>query len=165
MPSISTEMIPWIVVSLLFFLAYVGLIVPALPDYPLALAGFAVFHFTIDKQVMGWFFWITVIIIGMMLLLVDYVASGVAVKKKGGSKWAILAAFVGILIFPFFLGPLGIVVGPFVMVVMVEYAQKKPMNEALEVGYSTLIGFVGGVFVKFLVISAVITWFVLLNVI
>lgn len=159
----TTEWIGWIIVGLLFFLSYIGLILPVLPDYPLTLAGFAVYHFVVNNKVLGWGFWITAIVVALLLYVVDYIASGIAVTKKGGSKWGVVAAFIGILVFPFFMGPLGILVGPFVMVVMVEYAQKKSMHEALEIGYSTLIGFIGGVFVKFLIITGMIAWFVLLN--
>lgn len=158
----ATDMMMWIIIGLLFLLAYAGLILPVLPDYPLVLAGFVVYHFFVNDQELGWFFWTISILIAIVLFLIDYFASSVAVKTKGGSKWGILAAFAGVLIFPFFLGPLGIVVGPFVMVVMVEYAQKKSLNEALEIGYSTLIGFLGGVFVKFLVITGIICWFLIL---
>lgn len=158
----SIDTLIWILIGLLFLLAYAGLILPVLPDYPLAIAGFAVYHFFIDNQELGWFFWIISVIIAIVLFLIDYFASSIAVKTQGGSKWGILAAFAGVVIFPFFLGPLGIVVGPFVMVVMIEYAQKKSLNEALEIGYSTLIGFLGGVFVKFLILTGMICWFVIL---
>lgn len=159
----AAETVYWVIIIVLFFLAYAGLVLPVLPDYPLVLAGFAVYHFLINSEELGWFFWIIALFVGIVLILVDYIASSIAVKKKGGSKWGIVAAIVGILVFPFFLGPLGIIVGPFVMVVLVEYAQKKTLNEALEIGYSTLVGFIGGIFVKFLVMTAMICWFILLH--
>lgn len=159
----TAETIMWIIILVLFLLAYAGLVVPVLPDYPFALGGFAIYHFFINNGDLGWFFWITALIMAVLLFVVDYIASGIAVKNKGGSRWGIVAAFVGILVFPIFLGPLGIIIGPFVMVVMVEYAQKKKLNEAMEIGYSTLIGFIGGIFVKFLVITGMICWFIILH--
>lgn len=158
----TTETITWIGIAVLFFLAYVGLLVPVLPDYPLALVGFAVYDFLLDGD-LGWIFWVIALIVAVILFIVEYIASGIAVKSKGGSKWGMVAAIIGIFIFPFFLGPLGLIIGPFVMVVMVEYAQKKKFNEALEIAYSTLVGFVGGIFVKFFVITGMICWFLLLH--
>lgn len=160
----SVETIYWIVIGIFFLIAYAGLVLPVLPDYPLVIAGFVVYHFLINDEKLGWFFWIIAIVVGVVLFIIDYIASSIAVKQKGGSKWSMFAAFVGIVIFPFLgLGPLGIIVGPFVMVVLVEYVQKKSFSEALEVGYSTLIGFIGGVFVKFLIMTGMICWFVILH--
>lgn len=157
----ATETITWIVILTLFFLAYAGLVLPVLPDYPLALVGFVIYHFFINNENLGWVFWTTAVFVGILLFVIEYIMSGIAVKNKGGSKWGIVGAIIGILIFPFFLGPLGIIIGPFVMVVLVEYAQKKKLNEAMEIGYSTLVGFIGGVFVKFFVITAMICWFII----
>lgn len=157
--------IAWVIVGLLFFLTYAGLILPILPDYPLTLVGFVVFHFFINDQVLAWYFWITAVFIALILIVIDYISSSLAVNQKGGSKWGVLASFVGLIIFPFFMGPLGVVVGPFAMVFFIEYVvQKKQLNEALEIGYSTLLGFLGGVIVKFLIITAMLCWFLLLNV-
>lgn len=160
----ATETVAWIIVVVLFFLGYAGLFLPVLPDYPLVLIGFAVYHFLINSEELRWFFWVVALLVGVVLFAIDYIASSVAVRHKGGSKFGMVAAFIGILLFPLFLGPLGMIVGPFVMVVLVEYAQNKNMNEALEIGYSTLVGFIGGVFVKFLVMTGMICWFVLLHV-
>jgi uncharacterized protein YqgC (DUF456 family) len=57
------------------------------------------------------------------------------------------------------LGPVGVIVGPFVLVFLVEWAQNKAPVTALRVAFSTLLGFLGGVFVKFIVMSWMIVWF------
>lgn len=153
----------WLVIVILFILAYAGLVLPILPDYPLVLVGFAIYHFVINNEKLGWFFWTSSLLVAILLFVVDYIASGLAVKKKGGSKWGIVGAVIGLFVFPFFLGPLGIIIGPFTMVVLIEYAQKKSFNEALEIGYSTLVGFISGVFVKFFVITGMICLFVVFH--
>jgi len=149
----------WLAIALLFLLAYLGLIIPALPDAPFVLAGFGVYHFFIDDTPLKGGFWITAIIVVLVLFLVDYLASGLAVKKYGGTPWSIVAAVLGLITFPLFLGPLGILIGPFVLVFLLEWFLKKSWQEALKIGYSTLIGFMGGIAVKFLIITAMIVWF------
>lgn len=153
------ESLWWIVVAVLFLLAYLGLILPVLPDAPLILAGFAVYHFFIDDTQLKLGFWITAIIVVLLMFLVDYLASGVAVKKYGGTSWSIVAAIIGIIIFPIFMGPIGIIVGPFVLVFLLEWMLKKSWKEALKVGYSTLVGFFGGIVVKFMIMTAMVVWF------
>lgn len=155
------EILWWIVVAVLFLLAYLGVILPSLPDTPFVLAGFAVYHFLIDDSKLKLGFWVTAIIVVLLMFLVDYLASSVAVKKYGGSTWSIFAAIVGIIVFPLFLGPIGIVVGPFVLVFLLEWFLKKSWQEALKVGYSTLVGFLGGIIVKFLIITAMLIWFMI----
>lgn len=75
-----------------------------------------------------------------------------------------LAAVAGAIIFPFILGPVGILVGPLVAVVIVELIQRKSWQEALRVGWGTLVGFLGGLFFKGLLMFGILIWFVILAV-
>jgi uncharacterized protein len=154
------EVLLWIVVAVLFLLAFAGLFIPALPDAPLLLAGFAVYSFFIPAAApLGVSFWVTVIILTLLLFLVDYLSSSIAVKKYGGSVWSVIAAIVGIIVFPFIIGPVGIIVGPFVLVLLLEFILKKSWGEAFKVAFGTFVGFVGGVFIKFLVMTGMLIWF------
>ncbi|MBA4494447.1 DUF456 domain-containing protein [Paenactinomyces guangxiensis] len=156
------ETVWWVLIIILFLLAYAGLVLLALPDIPFILGGFLLYHFLIDNTQLGWPFWITVVFFTIVLFVLDYVAGGLAAKKYGGSNWSMIAAVAGVLIFPFFLGPLGIIVGPFLLVFLVELMQNKDTEKALKIALGTLIGFLGSVFVKFLVITGLIIWFVIL---
>ena len=90
------DMLWWAIIILLFILLYVGWLLPALPDAPLMIAGFAVYHFLIDPEPLGFGFWITTLILAILLILVDYVSSSVAVKKYGGNAASVTAAIVGV---------------------------------------------------------------------
>ncbi len=153
------ETVWWILVAVLFILAYAGLILPGLPDAPFVLGGFLVYHFFIDPVELGWSFWVPAVLLVLLLLFVDYIAGGIAAKKYGGSKWSVVAAVAGVLIFPLFLGPIGIIVGPFILVFISELLQNRSSEDAFKIAFSTLVGFLGGVFVKFLVITFMIVWF------
>jgi uncharacterized protein YqgC (DUF456 family) len=152
----------WILVFILFFLAYAGLIFPVLPDSPFLLAGFALYHFMIDSSKLGSAFWITVILLTLLLFFVDHLSSVIAVKKYGGTGWSIAASVAGIVIFPLILGPIGIIVGPFVLVLLLEWVLKKSLGEAFKVAFGTLVGFVGGALVKFFVMTGLLVWFFIL---
>lgn len=156
------DLLLWVLIVALLILGFVGLVVPILPDVPLLLAGFALYHFLIDSTQLGAGFWITVIVLAVLLMLVDYISSSVAVKKYGGSTLAVIAAVLGMLTFPFIMGPIGLIVGPFVLVFLLEFIKKKDANEAFKVAYGTLVGFLGGIFVKFLVMLGLVIWFVFL---
>lgn len=149
----------WIAIVALFVLGFAGLVVPVLPDALLLMAGFLVFHFFIDNEVLTASFWWTASVITVIVIAVDYFASGLGAHKYGASKWSLVSAALGIFIFPFFLGPIGILVGPFVAVVVTELLLQKTVAEALKIGFGTLVGFLGGVFVKGLIMLGLIGWF------
>jgi uncharacterized protein YqgC (DUF456 family) len=155
------EVLWWTIIGVLFFLAYVGILFPAVPDLPLMLAGFAVYHFFIDHTHLGWFFWTSVILLTVFMYLLDFFAGGLAAKKYGGSKWAIPAATLGALVFSF-LGPFGVIIGPFLAVFLVELLQRKPVEQSFKIALGTLVGFLGGVIVKLVVITLTLIWFLIL---
>lgn len=153
------DIVWWIVIGLLFLLAYVGLVVPLVPDMPFLIAGLAIYEFVLPGNNLGWFFWSSVIVLTIVLFFLDYLASGIAAKKYGGSKWAVPASVVGIILFPFILGPVGMIVGPFAMVLLVELLQNKRLQDAVKVAFGTLVGFFGGIFVKFFTMTVLLIWF------
>ncbi|PTX55043.1 hypothetical protein C8P63_1222 [Melghirimyces profundicolus] len=157
------ELIWWILTVGLFILGFAGLVLPVLPDAPLLLLGFLVYHFLINPEVLNPPFWIGAVLITIGVVLIDYFAGGIAARTYGGSKWSVLAAVAGALAgIPF--GPLGILVGPLVAVVGVEWIRKKDWREALRIGYGTLVGFLGGLLVKGLLMTGLVIWFVWLAV-
>jgi uncharacterized protein YqgC (DUF456 family) len=150
----------WIVIVGLFLLAYAGLFLPALPDVPFIFAGFLVYQFFIEDS-LGWIFWSITVVATITLFLIDYVASGYAAQKAGGSKWDIPAAALGIILFMWIPG--GFLFGPIITVFLVEsLMMRKTPQQAIRISISTLIGFLGGIVVKFLLMSAMIIWFLVL---
>lgn len=151
-----------VIVIALFLLGYSGLILPGLPDVPFLFAGFLLYHFLVDSDALGWVFWSVTIVATVVLFLIDYVAGGYAAQKAGGSKWSIPAAALGVLIF-MWIPPIGFLIGPIITVFLVEFlTQRKTPAEALKISISTLIGFLGGIVVKFFLLTAMILWFLFL---
>lgn len=157
------EIVWWTVIILLFVIGYAGLIVPLLPGAPLQLIGFLIYHFAIDNQVLGTSFWVGAILLNIIILAVDYLSGGIATRAYGGSRYASWAAIAGALIFPFILTPLvGLIVGPFIAVFIVELLQRKGWRGALKASFGTFVGFVGGILVKGILMTGLIAWFFIL---
>jgi uncharacterized protein len=151
----------WVVIGFLFLLAYAGLFLPALPDVPFIFAGFLVYQFLIDDGQLGWFFWSVTFVATIALFLIDYLAGGYAASKVGGSKWSIPAAALGVIVFMWL--PAGFLIGPIITVFLLElFFMRRTPAVALRISISTLIGFLGGMVVKFLLMSAMIIWFLIL---
>jgi uncharacterized protein len=155
------EIVWWILTVLLFVLSFVGLILPVLPDAPLLFAGFLVYQFLINSDTLPISFWVGAVLITLVVVVVDYVAGGIAARSYGGSKWSIPAAILGALVGVAF-GPIGILVGPLVAVFLLEWILKKDWEQALRAGYGTLVGFLGGLFIKGLLMAGLLIWFLIL---
>ena len=94
-----------------------------------------------------------------VIFILDYLAGVRGVKRYGGSKFAVWGSIIGSILGLIFLGPLGIILGPFLGAVAGELILHKPIKQAVLAGWGTVIGFLGGLFLKLAVEVAMIAWF------
>ena len=95
---------------------------------------------------------ISTFIIALVVFLIDYIIPILGTKKFGGSKKGMIGATLGVLVGLVFLGPLGVLVGPFVGAYLGELlGNPKDSKKALKAAFGSLIGFLTGVFLKFTV--------------
>ncbi|MDR6224286.1 DUF456 domain-containing protein [Desmospora profundinema] len=161
------ELLWWLLIVLCFMIGFAGLFVPVVPDTPMLLAGFGIAHFFVDPEALPLSFWVAAGLITLASMAVDYIAGGIAAKTSGGTNVSVLASVLGaigftILLAPFGLGLVGLLFGPMLAVVLVELIQGKSAEQALKVGFATLVGFLGGIFVKGLLMAGLIIWFMIL---
>lgn len=91
-------------------------------------------------------------VIALVVFLIDYIIPILGTKKFGGSKKGMIGATLGVLVGLVFLGPLGVLVGPFVGAYLGELlGNPKNSKKALKAAFGSLIGFLTGVFLKFTV--------------
>ncbi|MGF9907211.1 DUF456 domain-containing protein [Brevibacillus porteri] len=156
------EIFLWIVVVLLFLLSIAGIFLPVLPDTILLWAGFLLYHFFIADPGAGLpaSFWWGMVVLSILLYGADLLTNMYFVKKYGGSKWSSIAAAVGIILGIFVFPPFGMLILPFVFVVLVELmVQKQSMERAVKAGVGSLIGFLGSAVVKVILQVTMIIWF------
>lgn len=70
------------------------------------------------------------------------------VDKAGGSKWGTRAATLGLIIGSFVIPPFGVIIVPFVLVLITELLQKKSFLESTKVAFATLLAFLSGTVAK-----------------
>ncbi|ASJ54147.1 DUF456 domain-containing protein [Brevibacillus sp. M2.1A] len=156
------EIFLWVVVVLLFLLSIAGIFLPVLPDTILLWAGFLLYHFFIADPGAGLpaSFWWGMVVLSILLYGADLLTNMYFVKKYGGSKWSSIAAAVGIILGIFVFPPFGMLILPFVFVVLVELmVQKQSMERAVKAGVGSLIGFLGSAVVKVILQVTMIIWF------
>lgn len=87
--------------------------------------------------------------IALAVFLLDYIIPALGTKKFGGTKSGVYGASIGLLIGLLFLGPFGVLAGPFFGAYVGELLHDNNQKKALKSALGSLIGFLGGVFIKF----------------
>ena len=95
--------------------------------------------------------------VAVVVTILDYIVPVWGTKKFGGTKYGTRGATVGLII-GLFLGPPGIILGPFIGAVVGELIFKDDMKYALKAGFGSLLGFLTGIGLK-LAASFVITFY------
>lgn len=155
------DFILWILVIGLFILSFVALVYPVLPSVTAVWAGFLIYQFLINPNELTVFFWISMIVLTIILSLADIFASSLSVKKFGGSKLGERVAAVAVIIGSFIYPPFGIIILPFVAVLFVELKQDRNFKEAMVSSIGSLVGFLSGQIAEALIQIVMIIWFFL----
>jgi uncharacterized protein YqgC (DUF456 family) len=155
------EFLWWGLTILLFVLSFVGIVYPIIPSVVAIWGGFVVYQFLINSNELSVWFWISMTVLSVVLIAADLIANSYFVKKYGGSKTseriAAVATIVGSFIFP----PFGIILVPFLAVLVTEYIIHKDTTKAIKIGFATIVGFLGGSLAKILIQLLMIVWFIL----
>ncbi|SHN31494.1 DUF456 domain-containing protein [Gracilibacillus kekensis] len=153
------EIVWWVLIVACFVLAFIGIVFPIIPSVLVIWIGFFLYQFLLTAENIGWIFWIAMIIWTLILIFADIVANSYFVKKFGGSKTGERLAAVGVIVGSFIIPPFGIIIVPFVLVVVAELIQKKTTQEAFKAALGSLIGFLSGTFAKIIIQLIMIIWF------
>ncbi|MCC5896103.1 MAG: DUF456 family protein [Alkalibacterium sp.] len=153
------DIILWILIIGLFILSFVGLLFPIVPSVLVLWIGFLLYHFFLNAAQLTWFFWISMGILTVILLLADVFAGSMAVKKFGGSKLGERVATVAIIVGTFVYPPFGIIILPFVAVLIVENWKQETFSDAMRAAVGSLIGFLSGRIAEGIIQLVMIGWF------
>ena len=110
---------------------------------------------------LSWISLTMLFILTILLFLADYIANLHFVDKAGGSKWGMRVATIGLIVGSFVIPPFGVIIVPFVFVLIVEMMQKKSFQESLKVAFATFMAFLSGTFAKVIIQIIMIVVFVI----
>lgn len=153
------EYLWWGIIIILFILSFVGIIYPIIPSIVAIWGGFLVYQFLVNANELSIWFWISMGILSVVLIAADLIANSYFVKKYGGSKASETVAAIATIVGSFILPPFGIILVPFVAVLITEFILHKEAKKAAKVGFATVIGFLGGSIAKILIQILMIVWF------
>lgn len=160
--------LPWIDISLwllaLICIAagFVGMVLPAIPGPPILFAGLIFAAWAEDFVYVGWG---TLLVLGALCIAaiaLDFIAGAMGAKRYGASPAAItgalLGAFAGI-----FLGPIGLLMGPFFGAVLGELLMGAGAQQAGRAGFGATLGMLIGIVAKLVIGVVMLSTFALVR--
>lgn len=147
------------VAVIFMILGVLGTVLPALPGAPLIWLGMFAYGLFTKFQSLGWFFFLGQGLAVALIFALDYAAGVWGVKMYGGSKYAVWGSVLGGIVGAITGGPFGLIYGPFLGAAAAELLRQNSLGGALRAGLGTLVGFLGGTFLKLAVEALMITWF------
>ena len=146
-----------VIVAFLFLLAgLIGSIVPAIPGPPLSYigllllqwSGFGSFAFT---------FLLLWAIITAAVTIMDYILPSLLAKQFGGSRYAMVGSFLGLLAGILFFPPFGMILGSFLGAMAGEFIHNSGNGlKALKVAFGAFLAFIVGSGAKLIVSSVML---------
>ena len=133
---------------ILFIIGMIGTLLPILPGAALVYIGMLVYGLMTKFETLSLYFFILQALVLIVTFLVDYISTAASTKRFGGSKQAAFGAVIGTIFGLVILGPLGIILGPFLGASAAEILRGIDMKQAIRSGFGSLVGVLGGTIFK-----------------
>jgi uncharacterized protein YqgC (DUF456 family) len=145
----------WIAATILIVIGVLGLILPALPGAPLIFLGALLAAWAEDFSYLGIGSLTVLLVLSLLAIAVDFIASAFGVKRFGASRRAIVGATIGALVGLFF-GVIGVLVGPFLGAVAGELSLRRNLAAAGRAGVGAALGLALGTAAKLAIAFAMV---------
>lgn len=138
-----------------------GSVLPFLPGPPLAYAGLLMQQLRTHKPFSAEFLWLWAFIV-VVSVVMDYVIPAVSTKLSGGSKYGVWGCTIG-LIAGFWLGPLGIILGPLAGAFIGELIFSNNHHQAIRAALGSFAGFLFGTLLK-IILCFLMGWYLVASI-
>ncbi|MFA6618697.1 MAG: DUF456 domain-containing protein [Candidatus Neomarinimicrobiota bacterium] len=149
----------FIIIGILFMIfGIAGCLLPVIPGPPLAYIGLILLHLAPNHSFDSNFL-IIMAIVALIVTVLDNFMPAWSAKRSGGSKRAVWGSVIGLAFGFFFFPPWGLIIGPFLGAVLGELSTGRNSAEAFKSGFSTFVGFLGGVVIKLIASGVMLFYF------
>lgn len=149
----------WLLIIIAFALAFIGLIKPIIPSVLMLWVGFLIYQFGIQHSHLSWVFYVSMLFFTIFILVADFIMNKYFVNKFGGSKISEYVALIGVLVGCFVFPPIGIIIIPFIAVLIVELILKSNFNQALSASFGSVIAFLASSIAQAIIMVIMVIWF------
>ncbi|WP_396635807.1 DUF456 domain-containing protein [Maribacter sp. R77961] len=142
-----------LIVGFIFMIVGIlGSFLPVLPGPPISWIGLLLLYLTRAIPNNWWILGVT-LAVALVVFALDYIIPAMGTKKFGGTKAGMIGTTIGLLVAIFFpiLGPLGIIILPFIGALVGELLNKADKKTATKAAFGSFLGFLTGTFLKFMV--------------
>ena len=144
-----------ILAGILLAIGFLGTFIPVLPGAPLAWCGLLLCYFSLYNEI-SVFCLIISAIFAILVSILDNFAPVLMTKNFGGSKKAITGSTIGLIV-GFFVGPIGIIAGPFLGALIGELINNQGnWDGVFKAALGAFIGFLIGTGIKMICVVAFI---------
>lgn len=141
------DIVLWIAAVLLMGVGLAGTVLPALPGTAFIIAGVVLGAWIDGFSRVSTGTVILITALGLLALLLDFVAGLLGAKRVGASRHALVGAAVGTVAGLFF-GLFGVLFLPFVGAVIGEWIARRSSGRAVRIGTATWVGIMLGMVAK-----------------
>jgi uncharacterized protein YqgC (DUF456 family) len=134
----------WVLAIGLVLVGAVGTVVPGLPGAILVFAGLSLAAWIDGFARVGWGTLAALAVLTAAAYALDIAATAIGARRFGTSWWGVLGAVVGTLGGGLFLGPIGLVVGPFLGAFLAELITRRDVRQAGRAGLGAWLGLLLG---------------------
>jgi len=149
----------WILCVVLIVVGVAGTVLPALPGTVFVLAGIVLGAWIDDFTRVGWGVVVTVTVLAVLAMVLDYVAALLGAKRVGASRQAVIGAALG-TVAGIFTGFIGLLFMPLAGAALGEYLTQRDHKRAATVGVATWVGIMVGLVAKVVIAFVMIGIFV-----
>ncbi|MDW4168119.1 DUF456 domain-containing protein [Staphylococcus saprophyticus] len=149
----------WLCIIAAFVLAFIGLIKPIIPSVLVLWVGFLIYQFGFHNGNLSWVFYVSMILFTVFILVADFIMNKYFVNKFGGSKLSELVALVGVIVGCFVFPPFGIIIVPFVAVLVVEMIQEPNLTKVLKASFGSVVAFLASSVAQAIIMIIMVIWF------
>ena len=134
---------------ILCIVGLIGSFFPIIPGPITSWIGLVFLHFTsfVPLEI---YFLLGTFMIAISIFILDLIIPIIGLKKFGGTRGGQIGAVIGLVI-GFFFGPIGLLAGPFLGALSGEIINKSKINIAIKASFGTLLGFIIGASMKFII--------------
>lgn len=150
-----------IILILFLFLGVAGTLIPFLPGIPLIFFAILIYSFIDNWIHFSPYFLVILGIITCITFFIDYFATYWGVKRFGASKIGLWGGILGTILGILFMGPLGLLLGSFLGVILGELLVGKKFSQAIKISLGNFIGILGSTILQFIIALTILFWAIL----